>query len=145
MSCPRVLQLSLSRENECGGLLPDCRFGVKESESEDNLSWMRWQHTWQLTFWSMGHGSYELDDRTWLLQGRLRVTENVWWQGLLQVSAWHDRSYIAGISLLAHGLTVKLSPRRHFRCISLPAQARPRMMQHLSSFKSILGNGWSNT
>ena len=28
----------------------------------------------------------------------------------LQVHAWHDRSYIAGIPLLAHDLTVKLSP-----------------------------------
>ena len=28
----------------------------------------------------------------------------------LQVCTWHDRSYIAGIPLLAHGLTVKLSP-----------------------------------
>ena len=28
----------------------------------------------------------------------------------LQVRAWHDHSYIAGISLLAHSLTVKLSP-----------------------------------
>ena len=37
------------------------------------------------------------------------MTEDV---GLLQVSAWHDRAhtYIAGIPLLAHGLTVKLSP-----------------------------------
>ena len=31
----RVLQ---SRENECEGLLPDCRVGVKESESEDDSS-----------------------------------------------------------------------------------------------------------
>ena len=30
----RVLQLSC--ENKCEGLLPDCRVGVKESESEDN-------------------------------------------------------------------------------------------------------------
>ena len=27
-----------------------------------------------------------------------------------QVCIWHDRSYIAGIPLLAHGLTVKLRP-----------------------------------
>ena len=40
---------------------------------------------------------YESDNRAWLLQGRLRVTENVRWRGLLQVSAWHDSSYIAGI------------------------------------------------
>ena len=30
--------LSLSRENEREGLLPDCKFSVKESESEDDLS-----------------------------------------------------------------------------------------------------------
>ena len=29
---------------------------------------------------------------------------------LLQGRVWHDRSYIAWIPLLAHGLTVKLSP-----------------------------------
>ena len=43
-------------------------------------------------------------------QGRVRVTvgqQDVRW---LQVRAWHDRSYIAWISLLGHGLTVKLSP-----------------------------------
>ena len=41
MSTPivrRTLQLSLSLENEREGLLPDCRFGVKECESEDDLS-----------------------------------------------------------------------------------------------------------
>ena len=43
-------------------------------------------------------------------QGRLRVTvgqQGVRW---LQVSSWHDRSYIAWIPLLPHDLTVKLSP-----------------------------------
>ena len=30
----------LSRENEREGLLPDCNVGVKESESEDDSSWM---------------------------------------------------------------------------------------------------------
>ena len=38
------------KPNERGGLLPDCRFGVKESESEDHFIRMRWQHTWQFTF-----------------------------------------------------------------------------------------------
>ena len=45
-------------------------------------------------------------------QGRLRVTvgqQGVRW---LQICASHDRSYIAWISLLAHGLTVKLNPYR---------------------------------
>ena len=67
----------------------------------------------------------------------------------LQVRALHDRSYIAGILLPAHGLTVKLSPCPcshssppgriaaclcgHPKCILLLAQARPRMIQHLSS------------
>ena len=36
--------------------------------------------------------------------------QNVWWQGLFQVCAWHDRSYLVGIPLLANGLTVKVSP-----------------------------------
>ena len=67
----------------------------------------------------------------------------------LQVRAWHGRSYIAGIPLLAHGLTVKLIPCQcshssppgqiaaclcgHPKCNQLLAQARPRMIQHLSS------------
>ena len=45
--------VQLSRENEREGLLPDYRVGVKESESEDYSSWMHWQYTWQLTFWTM--------------------------------------------------------------------------------------------
>ena len=39
--CVRMLGsvcVSLSRENEREGLLPDCKFGEKESESEDDLS-----------------------------------------------------------------------------------------------------------
>ena len=64
----------------------------------------------------------------------------------LQVRSWHNRSYIAWIPLLAHGLTVKLSPcpcshssRRagqiaaclcgHSNCNLLLAQALPRMIQ----------------
>ena len=41
MSCPRryVLQLGPSHKNEHEGLLPDCRLGVKKSESEDHLPW----------------------------------------------------------------------------------------------------------
>ena len=31
-------------------------------------------------------------------------------EGLLQVNTWHKHSYIAGIHLLAHALSVKLSP-----------------------------------
>ena len=45
----RVRNKSLNRENKHGGLLPDCRFGMKESESGDNFIRMRWQHTPQLT------------------------------------------------------------------------------------------------
>ena len=41
-------QLSKSRENEHEGLLPDCRVVVKESKSDDDLSWMYWQHARQL-------------------------------------------------------------------------------------------------
>ena len=32
--------------------------------------------------------------------------QNVRWQDLLQVNAWHDRSYIAGIPLATHGLNM---------------------------------------
>ena len=87
------------------------------------------------------------------------MTSTKMYAGQFQVRAWHDCSYIAGIPLLAHGLTVKLSPcqcsdsspaRRiaaclcgHPKCNLLPcilsmlllAQARPRMIQHLSSNK----------
>ena len=41
--------------------------------------------------------------RLWVIVGQ----QGVRW---LQICAWHDRSYIAWIPLLAHGLTVKLSP-----------------------------------
>ena len=79
-----------------------------------------------------------------------RQAANVRWRGLLQVSALHDRSYIAVILLLAHVSTVKLStcmcthssPARriacaclcgNLKCNSLLTHAHPRMMQHLSS------------
>ena len=79
------------------------RVAVKESESEDDLSWIHWQHTWQLC---------ELRTLAW--QGRLRVTlvsdRQTAGCTLASVRAWHGHSYIAGIPLLAHSLTVKLSP-----------------------------------
>ena len=78
---------------------------MKESESENDST---------LNIGSM-HGNllselwYESDDHV-TKQTASDRQQNVRWQGLFQVSAWHDRSYIAGILLLAHGLTVKLSP-----------------------------------
>ena len=36
IECPRRGVLQLSCENEREGLLPDCRIGVKESDSEDD-------------------------------------------------------------------------------------------------------------
>ena len=87
---------------------------------------------------------YESDDRV----TRQAVSDSQHW---LQVRAWHDRSYIAWILLLAHGLTVKFSPCPcshsslagriaaclcgHFKCSLLLVQARPRMIQHLSSLE----------
>ena len=50
LQCLRRRVFQLSRENEHEGLLPDCRVGVKESESEDDSSGMHWQHTQQHTF-----------------------------------------------------------------------------------------------
>ena len=35
-----------SCKNKHEGPLPDCSITVKESESEEDLSWMHWQHTW---------------------------------------------------------------------------------------------------
>ena len=88
---------------------------------------------------------YESDD----LVTRQAASDSRHW---LQVRAWHDRSYIAWILLLAHGLTVKLSPcpcnhsspagqiaacqhvwSSNSKCNVLLAQARPRMIQNLTS------------
>ena len=49
---------------------------------------------------------YGSDDRV-TRQAASDCQQSVRW---LQVHAWHDHSYIAWIPLLAHGLTVKLSP-----------------------------------
>ena len=86
--------LQLSRENKREGLLPDCRVGVRAK-------------TIRVECIGSTHGNllsepwYESDDCVTVGQQGVR------W---LQVRAWHDRSYIAWIPLLAHGLTVKLSP-----------------------------------
>ena len=135
MECPcrRVLQqtMSKSHENEHEGLLPDYRAGVKESESEDDLSWMHWQNARQLSeLW------YESDDCV-----TRQVTSD---PGDRQTAgctlASGARLEWPLILLLAHGLTVKLSPCwigaclcGHFKCNLLLAHARPRMIQHLSS------------
>ena len=80
-------------------------------------------------------------------QGTMTVgQQDVRW---LQLRTWHDHSCIAGIPLLVRGLTVKLSLCLcnhsslagqiaaglfgHSKCNLLLAQARPRMIQHLSS------------
>ena len=102
--CPHVLQISRANEREV--LLPDCRVSVKKSERRS--IWMYWQHARQHTFWTMAN-------LTIAWQGWLQVTDGQQYVRWLQVCAWHDRSYIAGISLLARGLTVKLSP---CQCIS---------------------------
>ena len=91
----------------------------------------------------LNHG--ESDDRVTRHAMSDRQQDVCW----LQVCALHDHSYIAGILLLAHGFTVKLSPCPcshtspagriaaclcgHPKCNLLLAQARPRMIQHLSS------------
>ena len=60
---------------------------------------IRWQHAQQITF-------CESDDRV-TRQAMSDRQQDVRW---LQVRAWHESSYIAGIPLLDYGLTVKLSP-----------------------------------
>ena len=85
--CPRrcVLQLILSREIECEGLLPGCRVGVKESESKDDSSWMRWQHT--ATYFL----KYGQSDNCVTRQATSDRQLDVRW---LQVHAWHDCVYV---------------------------------------------------
>ena len=77
----------------------------------------------------------------------LRATARL--QGRCEREREQRCSYIAGIPLLAHGLTMKLSPCPcsrssppgriavcqcgHFKYNLLLTQARPRMIQHLSS------------
>ena len=124
--------------------LPDCRVSIKESEKEDDSSWMHWQHARQLTFSTMV--SPATDDHV-TRQATSDRQQDIHW---FQVRTWHDHSYIAGIPLLVHGLTVKLSPCQcshsstvrwiaaclcvHPKCNLLLALARLRMIQHLSSF-----------
>ena len=81
---------------------------MKESESEDDCVGSTHGNLLSEVWYVVATNQTIARDS--LLQGRLRVTENVRWRGLLQVSAWHDHSYIARISFIAHGLTVKLSP-----------------------------------
>ena len=151
MSCPRRRVLQLSRENECEGLLQ----GRREREWERRLFKLNAlaAHTAAYMYF-LNHGM----SLTIVWQGRLRVTvgqQGVRW---LQVGAWHDRSYIAWISLLADGLTVKLSPCPcshsslagriaaylcgHSKCNLLLAQARPRMIQHLTSLGNLSCRVW---
>ena len=54
----------------------------------------------------LNYGSYESDDRMTMHIAATVGQKDVRW---LQVHAWHDRSYMAGIPVLTHGLTVKLS------------------------------------
>ena len=90
--CPRRRVLQLSRENKRDGLLPDCRVGMKESDSKDS-SWIHWQHARQLTF-------CESDDHV-TRQTKSDRQQDVRW---LHVGALHECLYIAGISLIAHAM-----------------------------------------
>ena len=85
---------------------------------------------------------YKSDDRV-TRQCTSDRQQDVHW---LQVRAWHDRSYIAGIPLLAHGLTVNLAhvsvaivvwldELLHHVCVGIQNAARPRMIQHLFSYR----------
>ena len=145
----RVLQLSL--ENECEGLLPDCSVSMKESE--DDLNWMHWQHTRQLTFWLVLQATPFAKgmacERDYFLIGTLRVIhcdrhQNVQWPSLLQVSTWYDRSYTAGIPCwlmvwlwsqcpCSHGsppgqIAALWTCEVHFKYNFLLTQVHPRMM-----------------
>ena len=56
----------------------------------------------------LNYGSYESDDRVTMHIVALVGQKDVRWLQV-HVRAWHDRSYMAGIPVLNHGLTVKLS------------------------------------
>ena len=143
IDCPRWRVLQLSCGNKREGLLPDCRVGVKESESEDCSSWMPARMATYISELCMSLSI------AW--QGRLRVSQTA---GCMQASgtclAWplvHSMD-----SLASSWLTVKLSPCPcsrsspagwiaaclcgHSKCNLLLAhdQARPRMIQHLTSY-----------
>ena len=121
----------------------DCRFGMKESESEDDCvgstRGILLSEVWYMVAMN------QTIARDSLLQGRLRVTENVRWRGLLQVSAWHDHSYIARISfILAHGwcnhIVVWLDQYLMHVCVDVSdafccytCSGSPQDDQHLSS------------
>ena len=87
---------------------------MKESESEDDVEC--WQHAQQFS-----EPWYKSYDRV----TRQAASERL--GGLLQVSAWHDCSYITGILLLAHGSTVKLSP-----CLCSHSSLAGRTVMHAS-------------
>ena len=53
IDCLRQCILQLSHESESERLLSDSSVGMKLSESEDDSSWMRLQHSWQLPDKSM--------------------------------------------------------------------------------------------
>ena len=89
--------VQLSHENEHEGLLPDCRVGVKKK---------RQQRRFKLNVGST-HGN--LLSELWYDSGDRMTMQAASERGLLQVSTWHDRSYIPRIFLLAHGSTVKLT------------------------------------
>ena len=92
IECSRRCVCQLSHENECEGLLPDCRVGVKESKSE--VECIGSTHSNLLSVLNYGDKS---DDRVTRQAASDRQQDVLW----LRVHAWHDRSYIARISLLA--------------------------------------------
>ena len=95
MSTDAVLQLSCENEHE--GLLPDCTVGVRMRAKTKFI---------QVECIGSMHGSMQATYDCVTRQAA-SIGQQVRW---LQVHAWHDRSYIAWTPLLAHGLTVKLSP-----------------------------------
>ena len=103
--------LQLSCENKREGLLPDCRVGV-ESELQDNSSWMHWQHTWQLTFWTMVRVWRSRDKAgcEWQSDGRV-------YTGFRYAPGMTTHTQHGFPCYIAHGLTVKLSPCRH--CVAI--------------------------
>ena len=116
-----------------------------KSESEDDSSWMRWQHVRQLSeiwrVWQLrDKAGYEWQGRLWVRGSRMYAG----FRYVLGMTAHTCRDPPA----IAHGLTVKLSPCQcshslagwiaeclcgHPKYNLLLAQACPKMIQHLST------------
>ena len=122
--------LYFSRENKRKATLPDCMVGVRESKSEDYSNWMHWQHSRQLTFWTMV--------RVWRSCDKAGCD----WQSDSRVYA--SFSYMHGMTTHTLHFCISRTTRYtkmavclcgHSKYNLLLIQAHPRVIQHLTSIQ----------